>query len=290
MTTAANPTLPRPDELARGDFEMVVRRLADDLAFGADNSLFHGGGLEYAGSRPYQPGDPVRMLNWRLTARTGKPFVKEYEALKRTCVYIIVDTSASMAVSSTPLSKHDIAVWVGAAVGLIGQRRMSPVAIVGGGERSTRVVASLLRSDLWRSIEPLRTGDFAEGTMLAERLGELDSRVTRSSVFVVVSDLHDPRALTALRHASQKHECLVLHTEDPAEAGGLKAGFFRGAESETGGSFLAHSRTRWRPAEAVSSELAKCGVDYLNLRTDRSFIPPLRHFLSSRGSLLRGRR
>ena len=54
-------TLRKPDELARGDFEMVVRRLADDLAFGADNSLFVGGGLEYAGSRPYQPGDPVRM-------------------------------------------------------------------------------------------------------------------------------------------------------------------------------------------------------------------------------------
>ena len=72
MTTAAPAsTLRPPDELARGDFEMVVRRLADDLAFGADASLFVGGGLEYATSRRYIPGDSIRMLNWRLTARTG---------------------------------------------------------------------------------------------------------------------------------------------------------------------------------------------------------------------------
>src|SRR5437762_3263577 len=116
MVATARPSQPRqpgilrkPDELARGDFEMVVRRLADDLAFGSDNSLFVGGGLEYASSRPYQPGDPVRMLNWRLTARTGMAFVKEHEALKRTCVYIVVDTSASMSVASVEPSKHDLA-------------------------------------------------------------------------------------------------------------------------------------------------------------------------------------
>src|SRR5262249_20419540 len=144
--------LRKPDDLARSDFEMVVRRLADDLALGADNSLFVGGGLEYAGSRPYQPGDSVRMLNWRLTARTGRPFVKEYEALKRTCLFIVLDTSASMAVSSATLSKHDLGVWIAAAVGLIAQRRMSPVAIMGAGLRETRLEPSLTRSDLWHAL------------------------------------------------------------------------------------------------------------------------------------------
>ena len=84
--------LPAPESLARGDFDLVLRRLADDLAFGSDASRLVGSGLEYASSRPYVPGDSVRLLNWRLTARTGKPFVREYEALKRTAVYIVVDT------------------------------------------------------------------------------------------------------------------------------------------------------------------------------------------------------
>src|SRR5688572_2593384 len=156
MRTAA-PKLGPPDELAHGDFEMVVRRLADDLAFGTDLSLFVGSGLEYAQSRPYAPGDAIKMMDWRITARTGKPFVKEYETLKRTCIYLVLDTSASMAVSSTDLTKHDMGVWIAAAVGLVGQRRLSPVAVVGGGERETQLLPSLLRSDLWQALEPMRT-------------------------------------------------------------------------------------------------------------------------------------
>ena len=81
--------LPPPEQLARGNFELVVRRLADDVAFGSDNSRLLGSGLEYAGSRPYVPGDSVRLLDWRLTARTARPYVREYEALKRTNVYLL---------------------------------------------------------------------------------------------------------------------------------------------------------------------------------------------------------
>lgn len=289
MQSAAQPRLGRPDELARGDFEMVVRRLADDLAFGSDNSLFVGGGLEYAGSRPYQPGDSVRMLNWRLTARKGTAFVKEYEALKRTAVAVVVDTSASMAVSSVEPSKHDTAVWIGAAIGLVAQRRMSPVAVVGAGDRETRVEASLSRGDLWRAIEPLRLGNLGEGTRLADRVEMLGARLERSSVLVVISDMHDPNALRAMRHAAQKHDCMVIHLQDPAEAGGLRAGFFRGMEAESGRVFTAHSGVRWTHADTLKSELVRCGVDYLRLHTDVSFIAPLRRFLSARGGLMRGR-
>jgi len=289
MNAAAETVLRPPNELSRGDFEMVVRRLADDLAFGTDASLFVGSGIEYASSRPYIPGDSIRMLNWRLTARTGKPFVKEYEALKRTTVYLVVDTSASMSIASTEPNKHALAVWIAAAVGLVAQRRLSPVGVVGGGERETRLTPSLLGNDLWHSLEPLRDGSFSEETNLAERITRLDAHADRSSVIIVLSDLHDPNILSALRHAAQKHDCAAIHFLDPAELGHLRAGFFRGQEAETGRSFLGHGRTRWARESEVRSELVRCGVSYLRLVTDRSFIAPLRHFLASRASVLRGR-
>ncbi len=53
-------------------------------------------------------------------------------------------------------------------------------------------------------------------------------------MLVVLSDLHDPDVGQRLRHAAQKHDVIVLHLEDPAERGSLRAGFFRGIESETG--------------------------------------------------------
>lgn len=268
---------------------MVVRRLADDLAFGTDLSLFVGSGLEYAQSRPYEAGDPVKMIDWRLTARVQRPYVKEYETLKRTCIYLVVDTSASMAVSSTGITKHDLAVWIASAVGLVGQRRLSPVAVVGGGERETQLVPSLLRSDLWQAVEPLRTGSLTERTRLSERLALLDVRADRRSVVMVLTDLHDPGVMPALRHMAQKHDTVVIHLADPAEAGRLRAGFYLGQEAETGRTFLSHGRTKWRRAEELHAELIRSGVSSVRLRTDQPFVGTLRHFLTARAASLRGR-
>ncbi|MDP6986972.1 MAG: DUF58 domain-containing protein [Phycisphaerales bacterium] len=286
-----HPELVPPDELARGDFEMVVRRLADDLAFGTDASLFTGSGLEYAQSRKYEPGDSIKQIDWRLTARSPGTWVKEYEALKRTAVYLVLDTSASMAVSSSPLSKHDLAVWIAAAVGLIAQRRLSPCAVIGAGERSPRFQPSLIRTDLWRSLEPMRRLDHGEPTNLGGRLEKLTTRAGRSSVIVILSDLHDPGALPAIRHAAQRHDVIVMELRDPAEFGRLSAGYFRGREAETGRHFLGHGRSHWQTEKQddVGRMLARCGASWLRLVTDQPFMPPLRHFLARRASTARGR-
>jgi uncharacterized protein (DUF58 family) len=267
----------------------VVRRLADDLAFGTDLSLFVGSGLEYAQSRQYAPGDPIKMMDWRLTARTGKPFVKEYETLKRTCIYLVVDTSASMAVSSTGLTKHDMGVWIAAAVGLVGQRRLSPVAVVGGGERETQFLPSLLRSDLWQAVEPMRAKNFRERTKLTERLTMLDVRADRRSIVFVITDLHDPGIMPSLRHVAQKHDCVVVHLVDPVEVGPLRSGFYLGQEAETGRTFLAGGRTRWTRTEEHEAELMRSGISCVRLRTDEMFVGRLRHFLAYRAAGLRTR-
>ncbi len=292
MFATKHTILRPPDELARGDFELVVRRLADDLAFGADVSRFVGSGLEYAKSRPYAPGDPIKMLDWRVTARTGKPFVKEYETLKRTTIYIVLDTSASMHVSSTALTKHDLGVWIASAVGLLGQRRMSPVGVIGGGERETRLKPSMLRSDLWQALEPLRAGGvvgMSERTRVADRLRDLDVRADRASLIFILSDLHDPGLLAATRHAAQKHDCVAIHLMDPAERGDLRAGFYRGAEAESGEAFVGRGRTRWDRADRMATDFARSGVSYLRLQSDLPFIPPLRNFLGSRPGIAGGR-
>lgn len=281
--------LPPPSQLARGDFDLVVRRLADDIAFGSDNSRLLGSGLEYASSRPYVPGDSVRLLNWRLSARTSTPYVREYEALKRTSIYIVVDTSASMSTTSVARSKHDLALWIASALGLIAQRRMSPVAIVGGGERSVPVVPSLSRNDVQRSIEPLRLAQDRESTRVGERVADIALRATRASVLVILSDLHDSRAIPAIRSAAQKHDCLVLHTVDPSEVAPLRAGFVRAREAESDRTWTLSSRTILARAHDARAELLRAGADYLRLVTNEQCIPPLRRFLATRGSLLRGR-
>ena len=287
MPKEKQQSLRPPDELVHADFEMVARRLADDLAFGSDASLFVGGGLEYAQSRPYEPGDSVRQMDWRITAKTGKAFVKQYETLNRIAMFLVLDTSSSMSVSSTRLTKHDMAIWIASAVGLVGLRRLSPVAIAGGGQRVTRLEISLSQSDLWRAMEPLRMQARAETTQLGDRIRSLEPRLSRRSIIVVISDLHDPSAGSSLRHAAQKHDVVVVHLQDPAERGKLRAGFFRGVEAETGRMFLGGGTTCWQNKAPIVQELVGAGISYLHLRTDLPFIPPLRHFLASRNMMSR---
>jgi hypothetical protein len=166
---------------------------------------------------------------------------------------------------------------------------MSPVAVVGAGERSVPLAASLSRNDLWNALEPLRAHDFAEGTSLGERLRQTAARATRASLFVILSDLHDPDAIAAIRSTAQRHDAMVLHLLDPAETRPLGAGFVRAREAETGRAFLGTSRTRLGAPDLVRDELLRSGADYLRLVTDQPFIPPLRHFLGSRGMFARGR-
>jgi len=281
--------LPPPQSLSHDAFEIIVRRLADDLAFGSDTSLFVGSGLEYASSRPYEAGDSIRSIDWRLTARTGRAYVRQYESLKRTNVCIVVDSSASMSVRSVPRSKHDTAVWIASALGLIAQRRLSPVAIFGAGERSARSVPSLSRTDLWSAIDPLRIASLTERSKLADAIASITVRVPRRSVIIVLSDLHEPGAIAAIRSACQKHEVMALHIQDPVEVTPLRAGFIRLREAETGSIFLAPRRKPLDSGHDTQTQLHRCGADYLHIRTDRPFIAALRRFLASRSGATRGR-
>jgi uncharacterized protein (DUF58 family) len=278
------------DPLDSRQFYIAVKKLADSLSYGADRSPFLGSGIEFVQSRPYQWGDPVRAIDWRVTARTRRLHVKEYEAPKRLPCYLMLDTSASMAVSSRPRSKFALAVHLAGGIGLACLDRTSPVGVIGVGGRDFRVEPSLSKQQILEWLLRLRRYRFDEPTRLGQRVAELGTMLTSRALVVVLSDLHDPRAVPALRRLAQRHDVAVVRLEDPAESGLRGSGFIRAREAETGRTFVTHGRRQWRALDQAPAELKRSGIDFLRIATDEPFVERLRHFFRSRDLLGRGAR
>jgi uncharacterized protein (DUF58 family) len=278
------------DALDSRQFVIAVRKLADSLSYGIDKSPFVGSGIEYAQSRAYQWGDSVRSMDWRVTARTRRFHVKEYETPKSLPTYLLIDTSASMAVSSQARSKYELALYIAGGLALACLDRVSPVGVIGVGERKIRIQPSLSRPRVLQWLLQLRRYRYDEGTNLGVRIGELAPSLAQRSLIIVLSDLHDEGALTALKRLSQLHDCVVLQLEDPAEGSVHGSGFFRAREAETGREFISHGRKRWLDPAKAERELKRRGIDHLRIRTDRPFAHSLRHLFRNRGWIGRGAR
>jgi len=278
------------DGLDGRQFAIAVRRLADSLQYGTDSSPFVGSGIEYAQSRPYEAGDPVKQIDWRVTARMGRPFIKEYEAPKQMPIYLLIDTSGSMCVTSTSMSKYAWAVQIAGGLALAALARMSPVGMIGCGERALDARPSLSRHRMFLWLHQLRHYRFDEQTTLVEKLDQLSAVLTNRAMLIVLSDLRQPEAATRLKRLAQKHDCVVLQLTDPAERGRLRAGVFRGEEAETGETFVGHGWSRWFHDDDTAAELRRGGIDHLELPMNEPFLHRLRGFLRKRDCLGRGAR
>ncbi len=264
-------------------FLLAVKRVADSLSYGTDRSPFLGQGLEYVQSRRYEPGDPVKSIDWRVTARTGKTHVKQHETPRQMPVWLAVDTSASMALASRPPGKYGLALQVAGGLALASIDRISPVGVLGIGGRDLRVQPSLSRDVLLQWFHALRAYRFDEGTHLAARLLSLEPSLRQRALLVVLSDFHDPDALAAMKVLAARHDVIALVFRDPAEEMLHGAGLFRAREVESGRELLAHGRHLLSTSERLTDAFKRASIDHFLIHTDQPFLGALRHFLRARG-------
>lgn len=288
--------------------EIRARRRVDDLFGGSYHSAFKGQGIEFSEVREYQPGDDVRSIDWNVTARMGRPFIKRFEEERELTIVLAVDCSRSTAFGSVRRSKHELMSEVGAVLTLAAGRNNDKVGLCVFGSnhledgKTLHLPATKGRLHGMRIIRELidaTPGDHQED--LSHVLQEIGRTHKRRCIIIVLSDFlsglnneQDPRWGREMQMLSQKHEVIAMQFVDPRELELPKAGILRMNHPITGQRFLVDTnskRVRKRYSDQaqlehalIHSTLHKAHIDHLTLSTGEDYADELVRYFQRRGA------
>ena len=277
--------------------ELVVTRRLRGLVQGEHQGLFPGAGSEPGDSRPYVPGDDVRLIDWNVTARTGEAHVRDPVADHEVDLWLLADVSASQHFGTTTREKREVAVGLAAAFGLPATRLANRVgAVVVGGGAVVTVPASAGRVRLLALLRRVLATAAWEGegrTDLAGALRQLEGLARRRGVVVVISDfLCRPGWEGALGRLGARHDLVVAEVVDPRELELPRMGVLTLVDPETGRSRVVDtSRARLRAAfaqgataqrAAVAAAVARAGASHFVVSTDDDWLGEALAFFARR--------
>jgi uncharacterized protein (DUF58 family) len=286
------------------ELEIRTRRMVDDSMAGAYHSVFKGRGMDFDEVREYSPGDEVRTIDWNVTARAGRAFVKKFTEERELTIFLVVDISASGNFGSGELAKRDLAAEVASVLAFSAIRNSDKVGLILYTDRIERYlppkkgrrhVLRVVRDILYHEPQGV-------GTDTVKTLDAVNNLLHRRAVVFLISDFEtsggDPEAARtqlrrAVRQTNRRHDLIALHIEDPREKELPNVGIIALEDAETGeiielNTARASVRKRFNElsaerAQRLKSDLRAEGVDIVQLRTDTPYIPPLQRFFKSRG-------
>lgn len=276
------PTFLEPEFLKKLErLRLVAKRLSWSSAKGEHPSSRRGFSLEFSDYRRYQEGDDLRYVDWNIYRRLGRLWLKLFAAEEEMNIYLLLDTSGSMAEGAPP--KIEYAKRVAAALGYIGLKNLDRV---GGASFSSKLLLPLTPGRGKRQI--LTLFNFLERlscqgqTNLRASAQTFSSLFSRPGLVVLISDLFDPQGWRAGLEelTQQRHQLLVIHVLDEGELKVEALGDVSLADVESGREkrlFLDQELTR-RFREEIENYLAEIEsfcrrreMDYLRTTTRTPF-------------------
>jgi uncharacterized protein (DUF58 family) len=272
-----------------------VRPDAVSQLAGAYHGARPGIGLTFAELRAYEPGDDVRHLDWNVTARQGRPFVRRFVEERALCLWLVVDVSASMRFGPERKTKADRAAQAAALLA---------TAAIQNGDRaglilvSDRIEVELPPAGGVRHLSQLvralvATPTTSPKTRLSVGLARV-RRTARRAMIVVISDFITEEPITTWRRAARRHDTIALRVVDPREDQLPDAGLLVLEDAEKGATRAIDTssrRVRKRYAETAARHSAafqrwctNSGIQAFTMTTDADPIVPLIELFSRRAA------
>jgi len=285
---------------ALGGIELVAEGVVEGFLSGLHRSPYRGFSVEFAEHRPYQPGDELRYLDWKVVGRRDRLYVKQYEEETNLRATIVLDVSRSMAWTGDAerrLTKFDYATRLAAALALVLLRQRDATGLIGFDDEVRCAIAPRARPGQWhllvRALVDLAPGG---GTAAEQALGRVTGLLRRRGLVVLISDLLVPQdlVLLALRYLRHRgHQVAVFHVMDPGEADLAAAGQARFVDPETREGVVASPRdlrrdyhaTVQRVVAAWRRALRSGGIAYHHVSTATPFGHALRLAAAGRARL-----
>jgi uncharacterized protein (DUF58 family) len=283
--------------------EIRTRGLVESLFSGEYTSVFQGRGLDFAQVRQYQPGDDVRAIDWKVTARRGEPYVRQFVEERDLVVALVVDVSASGRLGPGEKSGAEAAAEIAAALTFAATRnndrttlllvsdRVEHVEPVGSGRRhAVRSLAALVS----HSTAGRRT-DLAVGLDRISRT--LKARATVFLISDFIEDFGSPRFRDSLTRAPRLHDVVAVRLGSRAMAELPDVGWIEMTDAESGrrvtvdtGSPAVRERFRrgvTRARAEVSALFAELGIESIEVDTDADPLAPVAEYFRRRRRVTR---
>ena len=280
--------------------ELRTRGLVNSRFVGEYHSVFKGQGMEFSEVREYQPGDEVRTIDWNVSARMRRLFVKRYVEERELTVLLLVDCSGSSRFGTGTRDKQAMSAELAAVLALTATRNNDRVGLIMCSDRVEHVVpprkgrrhALRLVRDVLAWPSTARATDLGAGLEYASRV------LHHHAIVFVISDFVSAPMETRLRLLAQRHDLVAVVVDDPAESTLPNLGVARLMDTESGGLIevdTASPAVRSAYQSALADEkiarqtmLRRLAIDEVLVRTDRGFSEPLLKFFHMRET--RGRK
>jgi len=279
--------------------ELRTRGLVNSVFTGEYRSVFKGQGMEFSEVREYQPGDEVRSIDWNVTARMRRPFVKRYIEERELTVMLVVDLSGSERFGTVKRFKSELASELAAVLAMSAVRNNDRVGVLLFTDRIEHVIPPRKgRRHVLRIIrDVLAFEPVGRGTDMVRAIDYVAKMLNEHAIVFIVSDFLEEDISHPLKLLAQHHDVVAVTVDDPSERELPDIGIARLVDPETGETLeidTSSPNVRDAYSERVTAEreerkhlLRRLAIDDVPVHTEGGVVEPLLRFFRTRETRLR---
>lgn len=268
--------------------EIKTRRLSANIFAGQYHSAFKGRGMAFSEVREYQYGDDVRDIDWNVTARFHRPYVKVFEEERELTVMLMIDVSGSLSFGTRVQFKREMVTEIAATIAFSAIQNNDKIGVVFFSDRIEKYIPPKKgrKHILYIIREMLDFHPDSMETDIGGALQFLSSVMKRRCTAFVLSDFYERNDFVQpLTIANRKHDVVALQVYDHWDRKLPDIGLLRVVDAETGTEQYidtssrktreAHHRYWMRRQMKLNDTLQKCQVDSISVATDEDYVKQL---------------